>query len=76
MTVFTPAQLEDLRQIQAVCRARGTDIVIIGALACRLFIRDVDRETRDIDLAVATNHEDIEPIYGLLAGLGWEREPP
>src|ERR1035438_1632659 len=73
MTIFTPAQLDDLREIQAVCRARGTDIVIIGAMAYRLFIHDVDRETRDIDLAVAINHEDIEPFYGLLAGLGWER---
>jgi hypothetical protein len=71
MTIFTPAQLEDLREIQAVCRARGTDIVIIGAMAYRLFIHDVDRETRDIDLAVAVNREDIEPFYGLLAGLGW-----
>lgn len=73
MTIFTPAQLEDLREIQALCQAKGTDIVIIGAMAYRLFIHDVDRETRDIDLAVAINHEDIEPFYGLLAGLGWER---
>src|ERR1039458_1023546 len=75
MTIFTPAQLEDLREIQAVCQAKGTDIVIIGAMAYRLFIHDVDRETRDIDLAVAINHEDIEPFYGLLSGLGWERVP-
>jgi hypothetical protein len=33
-------------------------------MAYRLFIHDVDRETRDIDLAVAINHEDIEPFYG------------
>jgi predicted nucleotidyltransferase len=73
MTIFTPAQLEDLREIQTLCHAKGTNIVIIGAMAYRLFIHDVDRETRDIDLAVAINHEDIEPFYGLLAGLGWER---
>jgi len=73
MTIFTPEQLEDLREIQTLCQAKGTDIVIIGAMAYRLFIHDVDRETRDIDLAVAINHEDIEPFYGLLAGLGWER---
>ena len=73
MTIFTPAQLEDLREIQAVCQTQRTEIVIIGAMAYRLFIRDVDRETRDIDLAVAINHEDIEPFYSLLAGLGWER---
>ena len=65
--------MEDLREIQTLCQAKGTDIVIIGAMAYRLFIHDVDRETRDIDLAVAINHEDIEPFYGLLAGLGWER---
>jgi predicted nucleotidyltransferase len=75
MTIFTPAQLEDLREIQALCQAKGTEIVIIGAMAYRLFIHDVDRETRDIDLAVAIDHEGIEPFYGLLAGLGWERVP-
>src|ERR1019366_6922500 len=73
MTIFTPAQLEDLRDIQAVCQAKGTEIVIIGAMAYRVFIHDVDRETRDIDLAVAIDHEDLDPFYGLLAGLGWER---
>src|SRR6185369_3143044 len=75
MTALTPAQLADLEDLQAVCRTRNTEIVIIGAMAYRLFIDDVDRETYDIDLAVAVDMEDLTSFYGVLNGLGWQRVP-
>jgi hypothetical protein len=68
-------QVEDLRDLRAVCQRHGTEIVIIGAMAYRLFIDDIDRETRDIDLAVAIDLEDLDSFYDLLGGLDWERVP-
>ena len=33
MSVFQPAQYEDLRDLQAACRQLGAEVAIIGAMA-------------------------------------------
>jgi len=63
MTTLSTAQLADLKDLQSACQVHGTEVVIIGAIAYRLFIDDIDRETRDIDLAVAV---DLENLAGFL----------
>ena len=73
MNVLTPEQIEDLRDLKAVCGAHHTAAVIIGAVAYRLFINDVDRLTRDIDLAVALNLEEFAAFTERLTKLGWRQ---
>jgi predicted nucleotidyltransferase len=75
MSLLLPPQLADVNDLQHACAARQIDIVIIGAMAYRMFIRDVDRETEDIDIAVAIDLEELDSFYALLEGLGWKRSP-
>jgi predicted nucleotidyltransferase len=74
MTVLRRSQIEDLQEVQTICKQQGADVVIIGAVAYRLFVDDADRETRDIDLAVALDLVDMLPFQKLLQGLGWQRD--
>lgn len=74
MPVLRASQIDDLRELQTICQQRGADVVIIGAVAFRIFVEDADRETRDIDLAVAVDLEDLAAFYQLLGGLGWQRD--
>src|SRR5437899_2440123 len=74
MSIFGPAQIEDLRDLQKICDARGVEVVVIGAMAYRLFIEDAARETRDVDLALALDLEDMAAFRDLLGGQGWRRD--
>lgn len=73
MNVFSLVQLGDLADLRTVCRERQIEVVIIGAMAYRLFIDDADRETRDIDFALALDLEDMAAFAEVLARLGWHR---
>ena len=59
MITLGPNQIEDLSHLQRLCVDRGTDVVIIGATAYRIFIDDPHRETVDIDLALALDLADM-----------------
>src|SRR5579859_7663813 len=74
MTVLRRTQIEDLQELQAVCKRRGADLAIIGAIAYRIFVDDADRETRDVDLAVALDLEEMAAFLRLLEALGWQRD--
>lgn len=71
MSPFSESQIEDLRELQNATRAFGAEIVIIGAMAYRLFFDDVGRETYDIDLAVALDLDTFGKLQETLSGLQW-----
>jgi predicted nucleotidyltransferase len=71
MSAFSESQLQDLRDLQSVARDLGAEAVIIGAMAYRLFIEDADRQTYDIDLAIALDLDELERLGESLTALGW-----
>ena len=71
MSAFSESQLQDLRDLQGVARDLGAEAVIIGAMAYRLFIEDADRQTYDIDLAIALDLDEFEKLGEALTALGW-----
>jgi predicted nucleotidyltransferase len=73
MIVFSPAQVEDLRALQRICHERQVEIVIIGATAYRLFVNDIERETLDIDLAVALDLGGLEDFARALSAIDWHK---
>jgi predicted nucleotidyltransferase len=74
MIRLLPEQLENLRQLQAVCRSLGAEIVMIGATALLCFVDDPHRETKDVDLAVALEMEQMPSVETGLTSRGWRRD--
>ena len=74
MNILSLPKIEDLRDLQKICDARRVEVVLIGAMAYRLFIEDAARETRDVDLALALDLEDIAAFRELLGEQGWRRD--
>jgi predicted nucleotidyltransferase len=73
MSVFTAAQLADLRDLKSVCDQWAAEAVIIGATAFRIFINPV-RPTYDIDLAIAVELQALADLERSLIAAGWHRE--
>ena len=72
MSVFSETQIQDLGELQSASLALGAEVVIVGAMAYRLFFTDdVGRETYDIDLAVALDLDTFGKLEEALAGLRW-----
>lgn len=71
MSAFSESQIQDLRDLQHAARGLGAEPVIIGAMAYRLFIDDTDRQTYDIDLAVALDLDEFDRLGEVLMTLGW-----
>ena len=71
MSLLTPDQIDDLHELQDVCQQLETEAVIIGATAFRLFMKDENRQTRDIDLAIAIELEDLSKLKEPLIARGW-----
>jgi hypothetical protein len=53
MIVLLPEQAGALRQLQDVCRELGVDVVVVGAIGLRTWLRDEHRMTEDLDVAAA-----------------------
>lgn len=75
MSVLRPDQIEDLRDLQRLCADRGIDVVMIGAMAYRIFVDDPHRETVDIDTAVALDLAELADFEESLSTAGWKRSP-
>jgi|SRR5215467_463865 len=75
MIELSPAQIEDLTELVAICQELRTDVVIIGAVAYNVFIEDVDRHTGDVDVAVALDLEDFVEMQDTLKARGWTQRP-
>jgi predicted nucleotidyltransferase len=71
MIELSPAQIEDLTELVAICQDLSTDVVIIGAVAYNVFIEDVDRHTGDVDVAVALDLDDFVKMQNALKARGW-----
>ena len=72
MSVFSETQIQDLGELQSASLALGAEVVIVGAMAYRLFFTDdVGRETYDIDLAVALDLDKFGKLEEALAGMRW-----
>ena len=70
MNTFSESQLQDLKDLQQAARSLGSEAVIIGAMAYRVYIDDVDRQTYDIDLAVALDLDEFRRLEDVLTMLG------
>jgi len=74
MMPLLPEQVESLRQLQELCRGFGADVVIIGAIAYRVWVDDPQRQTEDLDLAVALDFPEFEALTHALSDLGWRQD--
>lgn len=59
MTTLLPEQADAVRQIQDICGRLAVDVVVIGAVAYRLWIDDRYRTTEDVDLVVGLDLVDL-----------------
>jgi predicted nucleotidyltransferase len=75
MIMLLPEQAEALRQLQDVCRELGVDVVVVGAIGLRTWLRDEHHMTADLDVAIALELDDFEPLTARLAALDWHRDP-
>ena len=57
--ILTPEQIADLMGIQRICDEIQTDLVLIGAMALVILFGDLQRFTRDLDLTVALDLNDL-----------------
>lgn len=73
MTELTPDQAEDLRALQAVCKSFSADLVIIGAMAYRVFVDDPYRTTEDVDIAIALDLDAWPGFVLQLLGRDWRQ---
>jgi len=75
MSVLSQEQIEDLREIQRLCQSFHIEVILVGAQAYRMLVEDIDRQTRDIDVAVALEMEEWERASKALDALVWVRDP-
>lgn len=74
MTVLLPEQADALREIQAICGPLAVDVVVIGAVAYRAWVRDEHRATDDVDVVVALDLPDLPQLTNPLLGRGWRQD--
>jgi predicted nucleotidyltransferase len=75
MMELAPDQAKDLRDLQAACKSFSADLVIIGAVAYRIFVDDTYRTTEDIDIAVAFDLDVWPEFVSRLAARSWKQRP-
>lgn len=75
MKVLLPEQVDALRELQQICQEIGVDLILIGAIACRVWLVDEDRQTEDIDAAVALDLEAFPRLTERLTARGWRQDP-
>ena len=66
-----PEQVDALHELRRVSSDLGIDIVVVGAIALRVWLPDISRQTEDVDVAVALDLEGLGAFTGLLAARGW-----
>ena len=70
--ILTPDQISDLAAMRKICDEMGTDVVVIGATALLLWIGDLNRFTRDVDLTVALDLSIVRPTNPTTLGYWME----
>jgi predicted nucleotidyltransferase len=71
MIVLLPEQVDALHELRRVSLDLGTDIVVVGAIALRVWLPDIYRQTEDVDVAIALDLDALGAFTGLLAASGW-----
>lgn len=75
MTTLLPEQVDAVGQVQDICASLDVDVVVIGAIAYRLWVDDQHRTTEDVDLAVALDLVGLSRLTDLLVSGRWHRDP-
>jgi len=75
MTVLLAEQAEAVRQVQDICARLTADVVVIGAVAYRLWVPDAHRMTQDVDLVVGLDLVALTQLTEPLIAAGWRRDP-
>ncbi|MEW6131470.1 MAG: nucleotidyl transferase AbiEii/AbiGii toxin family protein [Acidobacteriota bacterium] len=75
MIELTEAEIKDLAELQQLCVALQSDLVIVGAIAYQHYFPDDERHTSDIDSAIALDLEDFEELKQRLLEKGWSNLP-
>jgi predicted nucleotidyltransferase len=73
--VLLPEQTRALRELRDCCQAIGTDMVVIGAMALRVWLPDMQRATEDIDAAVTLDLDQLPQLTEQLTAAGWRQDP-
>lgn len=71
MTILLPEQEAALRELQAVCRELAVDVVLIGAVAFRIWMSDERRMTEDLDAVVALDIDELPRLTTRLIARQW-----
>jgi predicted nucleotidyltransferase len=71
MNLLLPEQIDALRELRAASDILAIDIVVIGAMALRVWIPDVHRLTEDVDVAVALDLDEFTSLTARLTEFGW-----
>ncbi len=74
MSLLSPAQAADLSSLQRVLLPLDSDMVVVGAMAYRAFFSESARHTEDIDVAIATDLDDLDRVESALAAARWTRD--
>lgn len=74
MIQLLPEQAEALSELQRACQEVGTQAVIIGAMAYRVWTRNQHRTTEDLDVAVALDLEELSNLTDRLQARGWRQD--
>src|ERR1044071_2730296 len=75
MITLTALQIDDLRELQRICTELKTEFVIIGAIAYQQNFPGENRQTADIDSAVALDLDDFAKLERALENAAWSHKP-
>ncbi len=75
MTTLLAEQADAVRQIHDICGRLAVDVVVIGAVAYRLWVDDQYRTTEDVDLVVGLDLVDLVRLTEPLIAAGWRQDP-
>jgi predicted nucleotidyltransferase len=74
MIQLLPEQVEALYEVHQASGQAGTQAVIIGAIAYRVWIPDDYRMTEDLDFAIALDLDELSRLTSPLEAKGWRRD--
>jgi predicted nucleotidyltransferase len=72
---LSQSQIDDLHDISNLCEQLNAELVIIGATAYQAYFPDEQRQTSDIDFAIALDLADFAGLSTRLQALGWTQTP-
>lgn len=73
MTVLLPEQAQALGKLQGICQEIGAEIVVVGAIAARIWLLEEHRPTEDVD-AVALDLDELPQLTERLTARGWQQD--